>query len=499
MKEKFIFITINNCYCKIFIVFILACLTILYTVNNLYTEEIEEEAFFAVYDQRVIKDIIIVGNEDTLTSQIYDYLKIKKGDIFNAEKLIKDLQNLRNTGLFYRVKAKCKPIGVNYLEITLLVEDKWTLLPIISVQGDIPSYTVGLYDLNFLGRMFEIGGAYINEQKQNYYMLWYINPNFLNSDFPLSIIVFRKGLVNTYYDLNKQEREIAEFKHVRNGGFIESGKYFYDNFKMLLRYTWYNENITKESGGLPTDDSPETLSLWEELEEQQRIIRTFSDESSRSGILTLNFIFGRLNVYDNYLLKGYEVQLVLSHEDQALGSTYTYNQLFVMGRYLFTISDNVNIGLRLSFAKRGLRQEHYDLTMGGFMLSETVTGMNTTSGISTIRGFNPTQFHGNNMYFGNAEIRYPLIDSDNVPFIKAIVIQTTAFIDYGYIWGGSYFNMDKTFNDIYLSSGAGATFIFKKVANFIIRLQVVMPLRPSLETETGSPDIKFITGSTQHF
>jgi len=480
---------------------ILSTFLLLSNNNYLFTQEENEEELYAIYQLRVVKKIIIVGNLDTDTDQIINFLYTKEGEIFKANKFAKDLQRLRNTSLFYRVKAKLKPISVNDLEITLLVEDRWTLLPIISFDTSVPKYEVGLYDLNFLGQMFEIGGSYKNEQEQNYYSFWYLDQSFLGTKVPLSFIIFRSGVIDTYYDLNNPNREIAKFKHVANGGFIESGRNVYDNFRWLLRYTWYSEKIERQSGGtlLPIDDSQETLDLWNQIEDEQRKLMTIKNSSNLiSGLLTLNFIFGHLNIFDNYIIRGWEIQMVISHSDTLLGSFETYNQSFIMGRYFFSLAD-FNIGMRLCAASKTTRNLNYDFSLGGFILNEVVTGQNTTSGTSTLRGFNPTQFHGNNFYYGTFELRYPLIDSDDVPFLQAVVIQTTAFVDYGYIWNGSFYNHQKTFKDIYASSGAGATFILKKVANAMLRFQIAIPLNPMLKDYSGNPEFKIIFGSTQHF
>ena len=152
-------------------------------------------------------------------------------------------------------------------------------------------------------------------------------------------------------------------------------------------------------------------------------------------------------------------------------------------------------------------------TLGGFVLDNIATGMNTTSSLSTIRGFERTQFHGNNLYYGNIELRLPIVNVDDIPwvdipYIEAVVIQWTTFIDYGYIWNGSYFHGEKYFKEMYSTVGTGFTFLFKEVANFIIRLQLTLPLNPYDNDKLGElspyaknrfqgPAIEFY--STQYF
>ena len=87
------------------------------------------------------------------------------------------------------------------------------------------------------------------------------------------------GTIDTYYDLKNPKKPIARFRHVANGGYIESGRNLFDNFRILLRYTWSSVNITRESDDelLPYDDTPETVALWEELEEDQQELRTIGD------------------------------------------------------------------------------------------------------------------------------------------------------------------------------------------------------------------------------
>ena len=96
----------------------------------IYSQENEIKTFMQ-YDLRAIKEINIIGLDYTNKEEIYAFLRIKKGDIFKSVKLSNDLQRLRNTGLFAKVRAECKTEGKNNLIINIYIKDKWTLLPII--------------------------------------------------------------------------------------------------------------------------------------------------------------------------------------------------------------------------------------------------------------------------------------------------------------------------------------------------------------------------------
>jgi len=105
---------------------------------------------------KIVRQILIQGNDDTREETILREMKLKPGDAFDEDKLEQDRLQIQNLGIFNRVEMDQIPTNSGVI-IVVTVSEMWHIFPYpIIFRNDRAwrrvSYGAGLLNTNFRGR-----------------------------------------------------------------------------------------------------------------------------------------------------------------------------------------------------------------------------------------------------------------------------------------------------------------------------------------------------------
>ena len=141
-------------------------------IPSLYKQKKDEDLeidriIIKEHEGQVIDEVIILGNTSTDKNVISRNISLKKGEKFTEKDFLETIQNLKNTQVFSAIKidvttVKDKVNNQDLARVFVKVVEKWTMLPyFLAGSGGGTSYFVlGLYDSNFIGRLYTMNFSY---------------------------------------------------------------------------------------------------------------------------------------------------------------------------------------------------------------------------------------------------------------------------------------------------------------------------------------------------
>ena len=124
---------------------------------------------------------IAVEGAKTRPDVILALLDTRVGAEFDKAVWEQDLRRLRNLDYFYEVEGA---VGESdgKIELRLKLRNKFSTLPVFKFKsgGGASLFTAGLYEINFLNRLLEVGGQYERFNGKPGQVLWFRHPYFLS-------------------------------------------------------------------------------------------------------------------------------------------------------------------------------------------------------------------------------------------------------------------------------------------------------------------------------
>ncbi len=326
-----------------------------------------------------VERIDIQGNERTLDRVVRREFRLVEGDAFNAAKLRRSRQRIRNLGFFRTVDVETQPGSVpDKTIVTVDVEEQST--------GDLtfgagfstsagPVGNIGVRERNLLGRGQDLRINFTLAAEQSQIDLSFTEPYFLGRNISAGFDVFR-------IDSNDDQRS---FDLERIGGSLRGGFSYNENLRHVLRYTLENQKITDIDASasiLIRDEAGDFL------------------ESSVSHELIWDTRDSRFDPREGLVLR-------LRNEVAGLGGDVSFLKSAVGGEYHFPVADDWTISV--------------DAEVGnviGLGEDTRVSNRNFIGG-GNCRGFEfagvgprdlPTDdaLGGKNFYTGSLELGFPL-------------------------------------------------------------------------------------------
>ena len=383
---------------------------------------------------RLITAVIIEGNMKTRHEVIRRELEFDRGDILSEDSVNSSLRKLKNLRIFEDVSIQYYAGPDDSVRIQVNVSDRWTVIPIAKFGGGGGSkfFTVGVYDVNSVGRHLEVGAQYQNINGKNGGVFWFRDPRLLGKRllFGLDIWHFRQN--QPIYVNNSQL--FGAYNNTKNRLHVFLEKEFTPWFFF--------------GGGL--DVVGDTFDK-EGLSDDQVIANTnnnfLSPQDSKQNFLEVKLQLGMLN-YDKYLIDGFQTDIDNRFTLQQLGSVDNSAEILIKSTYFKTLSYQQNIGINVVFGHTSS-----SLTQNQFYLG----------GLFEVRGYVDRRFKGSDFIRSNIEYRVPSYRS------RWFVLQHVAFADFGRI-GNSVQQLKNNKGEQFSSVGMGLRFISPKIYRFNARL-----------------------------
>jgi outer membrane protein insertion porin family len=192
-----------------------------------------------------VERIDIQGNERTLDRVIRRELRLVEGDAFNAAKLRRSRQRIRNLGFFKSVDDTVQQGGApDKVIIGIEVEEQST--------GDLtfgagfsttsgPIATTGIRERNLLGRGQDLRIGFSFSGVDSQLDMSFTEPYFLDRNIAAGI--------DLYHIINDDDDR--SFDSRRTGGSLRAGFSYNERLRHVVRYTLENQNIENVDSDAP--------------------------------------------------------------------------------------------------------------------------------------------------------------------------------------------------------------------------------------------------------
>ncbi|WP_161597620.1 POTRA domain-containing protein [Fluviispira multicolorata] len=421
--------------------------------QDLDTKLVGKEVLPINANNLIIKNIEINGNTQTSDDIILEQITLKENNRFYDSDLKNTIQNLKNLQIFLNIEIKLYKLNSeeNNIYLKINVEEKWTLLPyFLTGSGGGSSYlVVGLYDTNFLGRLYTFNFTYGCKNDNCSTFIFFRNPSILGG--PVNLVINGARQHDIFHTYDKDRNITGSFSNKRNmltsyadikitnalslgGGFI-----FYEN--NINTDGISNENIATNNN-LNYNLPPSTTSL------------------ALEGRLTL----GSIN-YDGIISSGVNFTSIL--DTTANMYTNPQNNYTALNNTLLFFHPNIPFGLfNIPLPRQSYLAIRANLSL---TTSDILPQQYFLGGLDKIRGYYDNEFSGKFAWFSNIELRIPSYIGEY------LTLQHAIFSDAG--------NATEKFENIVsprtaTSVGVGIRFLPMKINRVAIRLDYAYTLTP---------------------
>jgi outer membrane protein insertion porin family len=326
-----------------------------------------------------VERIDIQGNERTLDRVVRREFRLVEGDAFNAAKLRRSRQRIRNLGFFRTADVQTQQGSAPDKTLIIVeVEEQST--------GDLtfgagfstsvgPIGNIGIRERNLLGRGQDLRLNFTISGEQSQVDLSFTEPYFLDRNLAAGFDLFH--IVN-----DDDERS---FDQRRTGGSLRAGFSYNENLRHVVRYTLEDQEIKN------VDDD---ASLLVKDEEGQAL------ESSISHELKYDTRDSRFDPREGMVLR-------LRNELAGLGGDIQFFKSSVGGEYHFPLAENWTISVDGEVgAIVGLDQDTR-ISDRYFIGGATCRGFEF-AGVGPRDGPTEDALGGKNFYAGTLEMGFPL-------------------------------------------------------------------------------------------
>lgn len=331
--------------------------------------------------------------------KILDQHDLREQREVTVTQIEKAKQALMNLQLFSDVKWTIKPLDNSNSEprkneLQLQLEDRWTLIPIakFSSGGGVKQTTLGAYDANFLGSLYEVGAQIERLENTNSGVAWLRAPESIAGPFGMDLQAWKTARLRTKYVQGPVAPEIKQ-------GFLHQREKFYLEL--------FREVIEDVRVGLILDSESDEFSERFVPTETKDINKGVIPEDSSFLTSGLRLRYNQLK-YDSWQVIGSDLDLTSRRSLAIDGRSKSFTA--IDGQYRFYLSPFTNHALALRVKAGGSN-------------TNAVQYWNYFGGLSDIRGFVDCRFAGKNYWITNAEYRLPVMVGDS------LVIQQVTFFD----------------------------------------------------------------------
>ncbi|HYC15370.1 MAG TPA: outer membrane protein assembly factor BamA, partial [Stellaceae bacterium] len=221
-----------------------------------------------------VERINIAGNVRTLDKVIRREFRLVEGDAFNAARLRRSQQRIRNLGFFKKVDVTTDPGSTpDKTVINVNVEEQSTGEFSIGVgfsTTDGPLADVSIRERNLLGRGQDLRLGFTIAQRVTQLDFSYTQPYFLDRNMTAGIDLFA---------LKRNEQQQSQFDQNSVGGALRAGYQISETLRQTLKYTLRNDDITnvatsasiyiKESEGTRTTSAVGQVLIYDRRDNRQ--------------------------------------------------------------------------------------------------------------------------------------------------------------------------------------------------------------------------------------
>lgn len=366
--------------------------------------------------ESILVDVQIEGLTKTKEKVIRRELTVKKGEVYDNKKIVRDLQRLYNLGFFEEVRRDHLP-GKTPEEIVLVIHVKEQKTGRAGVGAGYSSLNglVGFVNAsqnNFMGegkRVYmktEFGGV-------ESYEVGYFDPWFNNKPQSFGIDVYNTEYTRNLYSAGN---EISEYEEHRKGYALTLGKRLRRDVDLSFRFKDEDIKLKPTEGGQAeanknyyVNGKMQTLAAILDIDTRDNRFRTTGGIHDTFWVETTGGVLRGKNQYTKYMA--------------------------TLRRYT-PVSKNKKTVFAIQLA-------YGDTDIGeGFI---PMYDMFSVGGSNTIRGYEEREFLGTTICYANFELRFNCAKNFDI----------VAFYDTGSAWGTSY---DQTHISRDTKSGAGIGF-----------------------------------------
>jgi len=405
-----------------------------YVLTRVQDVLVEDGVVTVVISEPKVGEIIIQGNKKTKKRVIERYIRLKPGEIFNANKLRLSLNKLQGLGYFEDVSVGFEPNQTDPEKVDLVLtvqEGKTGKVGFDVGYGTSSGFSGGINyaDTNWQGLGNKVSvGFDVGDREQ--YWLSYENPFMSQTEYAWKVGIYKRQWKNL--DYNPDERDVDqdtfEYDQTKIGGYLGIGRKFRGNDKLSWFFTldWHKVENTIDDGYVPTQHQMEEL----------------SDGTNFSATLALS----RNNV-DEYTPypKGDIETVNVEQGFSALGGDWSYTKYWGEVRWYYPF------GKLLDMFETSLPDTEDNPPIFAVRVRAGSSGgyvpwseQYTVGGTNTLRGYDEDYFRGDEMFLANLEVRVPVQKSFSL----------VVFYDTGNAWdttiGESF-----SFSDLYDGKGVG--------------------------------------------
>jgi len=382
-----------------------------YVMANVADVRIEGTEINVVIVEPKISQIVIQGNKITKTHVVRRYLKIKEGELFNANKLRLSLSRLQGVGFFSDVNVNFEPDeDPNDVIVVLTVEEGRTgKLGFNIAYGTQSGFGGGLSyeNTNIGGRGMKLSVGFDLGNREEYW-LSYEQPYMSGKVTAWKVGGYKRAWTDLRYYVDDQER--FRYDRDKTGAFLGFGRKFKDEslYNWYLLFDWHE--VTNE----PDNPTPEyEKSNWGNKDIDKKVPpTTILDDLGDGTYYSVTASVRRLNI-DEYLpySKG-DVQTLNVQYGQAdvAGVDYSYFKYWLEAKFYFTVDKLFKDFFETSFGGNTDRPVIFAsrIIVGSSSGDVPYEQMYTVGGDTTLRGYDDDRYHGEEMLLGNFELRVPM-------------------------------------------------------------------------------------------
>ncbi|MBP8632697.1 MAG: BamA/TamA family outer membrane protein [Synergistaceae bacterium] len=387
-----------------------------YVMANVADVRIEGTEINVVIVEPKISQIVIQGNKITKTHVVQRYLKIKEGELFNANKLRLSLSRLQGVGFFSDVNVNFEP-GDNPDDVIIVLtveEGRTGRLGFNIAYGTQSGFGGGLSyeNSNIGGRGMKLSVGFDIGNREEYW-LSYEQPYMGGKVTAWKIGAYKRAWSDLYYYINNEKA--FEYDRDKTGAFFGFGR----KFKEDSLYNWYLLFDWHEVKNDPDNPPAEyEKSKWgninvdgtthDEGDGKTTILEDLGDGTYYSATASVR----RLNI-DEYLpySKG-DVQTLNVQYGQAdvEGKDYSYFKYWLETKFYFPVEKFFRDFFETSFGGNTDRPVIFAarIIVGSSSGDVPYEQMYTVGGDTTLRGYDDDRYHGEDMLLGNFELRLPV-------------------------------------------------------------------------------------------
>ena len=391
---------------------------------------------YARFDGAPILAIRVHGLTRTSERTVRWLLGSQEGGRFDASEWEQGIRKLYNTQNLYGIRTEIRPITRGLasdpqpIEIDINIQDRWTLLPQVYLQGGGGSTLVGggVVDTNLGGDLIHgiLGVAVLNGNY--FYEAGLSKDYFLNTDLMLALDFSRRANPITLQDSAGIANQ--NFVWARSQLELQLGERIGRHVRLSGSFDLFEDTMVSMDPGT-------TATVYPFLQYRFRP----------------KLVIGCSNLTD-FLEEGGELTFAPSSTDFLDGAS-AYHQLVMTFKQTAILPRNINLAL---------------FTGAGVMTSAPTPYQFRIGGFDTVRGFGANRGIGTAYWNGNFEIR-PTLLSGRIPVAGLTALQGCLFTDAGWIEGAQ--------GPLgLLSSGIGGRLIFAQFSNALIRIDLARTISP---------------------